>query len=156
MSKESLLQKTEIRTKLVTFYCTFCSSFYRIIYKYHCMFFQVIPPGMDFSKVIQEANEPDGDLALTNAEGSSPKAVPPIWSEVSMHNYKIMNMITFIYFRCIYSSSKTFVAGYAVFDKSTQTDDIGFVKTRSKEKHYYSFEGFWRMSLFKRACEPCN
>ncbi|PWA63428.1 sucrose-phosphate synthase 2 [Artemisia annua] len=42
----------------------------------------VIPPGMDFSKVIQEANEPDGDLALTNTEGSSPKAVPPIWSEV--------------------------------------------------------------------------
>ncbi|KAI3798149.1 hypothetical protein L1987_33418 [Smallanthus sonchifolius] len=42
----------------------------------------VIPPGMDFSKVIQEANEADGDPPLTNTEGSSPKTVPPIWSEV--------------------------------------------------------------------------
>ncbi|KVI08252.1 Sucrose-phosphate synthase [Cynara cardunculus var. scolymus] len=42
----------------------------------------VIPPGMDFSNVIQEANEADGDLSLTNTEGSSPKAVPAIWSEV--------------------------------------------------------------------------
>ncbi|XP_071705969.1 probable sucrose-phosphate synthase 2 [Rutidosis leptorrhynchoides] len=42
----------------------------------------VIPPGMDFSNVIQEAHEADGDLSLTNTEGSSPKAVPPIWSEV--------------------------------------------------------------------------
>nr|XP_043632854.1 probable sucrose-phosphate synthase 2 [Erigeron canadensis] len=42
----------------------------------------VIPPGMDFSKVIQEANEADGDLPFTNTEGSSPKAVPPIWLEI--------------------------------------------------------------------------
>ncbi|KAJ9541601.1 hypothetical protein OSB04_028107 [Centaurea solstitialis] len=42
----------------------------------------VIPPGMDFSNVIQEANEADGDLSLTNTEGSSPKAIPPIWSEI--------------------------------------------------------------------------
>ncbi|KAI7726749.1 hypothetical protein M8C21_026654 [Ambrosia artemisiifolia] len=42
----------------------------------------VIPPGMDFSKVIQEANEADGEPPLTNTEGSSPKTVPAIWSEV--------------------------------------------------------------------------
>ncbi|PIN17952.1 Glycosyltransferase [Handroanthus impetiginosus] len=43
----------------------------------------VIPPGMDFSNVVvqDDAAEADGDLvALT--EGSSPKAVPAIWSEV--------------------------------------------------------------------------
>ncbi|GKB93605.1 hypothetical protein Tco_0979742, partial [Tanacetum coccineum] len=44
----------------------------------HCMCFQVIiSPGINFSKVIHEANEPDGDLALTNTEGSFPKAVQP-------------------------------------------------------------------------------
>ncbi|GJZ42479.1 probable sucrose-phosphate synthase 2 [Tanacetum coccineum] len=43
----------------------------------HCMCFRVISPGIDFSKVIQEANDPDGDLALTNTEGSFPKAVQP-------------------------------------------------------------------------------
>ncbi|GKB24753.1 hypothetical protein Tco_0864154, partial [Tanacetum coccineum] len=37
----------------------------------------IISPGIDFSKVIHEANEPDGDLALTNTEGSFPKAVQP-------------------------------------------------------------------------------
>ncbi|KAI3518521.1 hypothetical protein L1887_07326 [Cichorium endivia] len=44
----------------------------------------VIPPGMDFSKVIQEQqNDNDSDLSLTNTDqGSSPKAMPPIWSEI--------------------------------------------------------------------------
>ncbi|XP_059632141.1 probable sucrose-phosphate synthase 2 [Cornus florida] len=45
----------------------------------------VIPPGMDFSNVVaQEENaEADGELtALTNTDGSSPKALPTIWSEV--------------------------------------------------------------------------
>ncbi|KAK6161742.1 hypothetical protein DH2020_005123 [Rehmannia glutinosa] len=43
----------------------------------------VIPPGMDFSNVIdqEDAAEADGDLAALT-EGSSPKAVPTIWSEV--------------------------------------------------------------------------
>lgn len=47
----------------------------------------VIPPGMDFSNVVvadQEPAEADGDLAaLINGDGNlSPKALPPIWSEV--------------------------------------------------------------------------
>ncbi|KAL0358527.1 UNVERIFIED_CONTAM: putative sucrose-phosphate synthase 2 [Sesamum angustifolium] len=45
----------------------------------------VIPPGMDFSNVVvqEDSAEGEGDLmALTNSEGSSPKAVPAIWSEV--------------------------------------------------------------------------
>ncbi|XP_051133420.1 probable sucrose-phosphate synthase 2 [Andrographis paniculata] len=44
----------------------------------------VIPPGMDFSNVIQEdIGDHEGDLgALMNTEGSSPRAVPAIWSEV--------------------------------------------------------------------------
>lgn len=51
-------------------------------------FLQVIPPGMDFSNVvIQEEDGPeiDGELAQLSGgvEGSSPKAMPPIWSEVS-------------------------------------------------------------------------
>ncbi|PIN19082.1 Glycosyltransferase [Handroanthus impetiginosus] len=43
----------------------------------------VIPPGMDFSNVVvqDDAAEADGDLAALT-EGSSPKAVPAIWSEV--------------------------------------------------------------------------
>lgn len=49
------------------------------------MVVQVIPPGMDFSNVVQEeTQEADGELsALIGGEGSSPKAIPPIWSEVS-------------------------------------------------------------------------
>ncbi|KAJ4846030.1 putative sucrose-phosphate synthase 3 [Turnera subulata] len=44
----------------------------------------VIPPGMDFSSVIQEdVSDVDGELSATGSvEGSSPKAMPPIWSEV--------------------------------------------------------------------------
>lgn len=48
--------------------------------------FQVIPPGMDFSNVIvqEDTVEVDGELtSLTSTDGSSPKALPPIWSEVS-------------------------------------------------------------------------
>lgn len=50
-------------------------------------FLQVIPPGMDFSNVVvqEDISEADGDIAtvLTN-EASSPRAVPTIWSEVSI------------------------------------------------------------------------
>ncbi|XP_057766265.1 probable sucrose-phosphate synthase 2 isoform X2 [Salvia miltiorrhiza] len=44
----------------------------------------VIPPGMDFSNVVvqEEIAEGDGDIAALTNEASSPKAVPPIWSEV--------------------------------------------------------------------------
>ncbi|CAL5416741.1 unnamed protein product [Camellia sinensis] len=45
----------------------------------------VIPPGMDFGNVeVQEDNtDADGELtSLTNTDGSSPKSVPSIWSEV--------------------------------------------------------------------------
>lgn len=47
---------------------------------------QVIPPGMDFSNVgVQEDGpEVDGELAQLIADGSSPKAIPPIWSDVSV------------------------------------------------------------------------
>ncbi|XP_015088064.1 probable sucrose-phosphate synthase 2 [Solanum pennellii] len=45
----------------------------------------VIPPGMDFSNVVDQEDtaDADGDLAaLTNVDGQSPKAVPTIWSEI--------------------------------------------------------------------------
>lgn len=44
----------------------------------------VIPPGMDFSNVVvQEDAEADGELtSLNSTDGASPKAMPPIWSEV--------------------------------------------------------------------------
>ncbi|KAF9606176.1 hypothetical protein IFM89_023631 [Coptis chinensis] len=42
----------------------------------------VIPPGMDFSNVVQEEMpEADGELSALIGDGS-PRAVPPIWSEV--------------------------------------------------------------------------
>lgn len=46
----------------------------------------VIPPGMDFSSVVvqEDAPEVDGELAtlISSTDGSSPKAIPPIWSEI--------------------------------------------------------------------------
>ncbi|KAF5752497.1 hypothetical protein HS088_TW01G00409 [Tripterygium wilfordii] len=46
----------------------------------------VIPPGMDFSSVVVQEDSPDvdGDLSalVGGIEGSSPKALPAIWSEV--------------------------------------------------------------------------
>ncbi|KAK4482582.1 hypothetical protein RD792_009745 [Penstemon davidsonii] len=43
----------------------------------------VIPPGMDFTNVVvqEDTSEADGELAALT-EGLSPRAVPPIWSEV--------------------------------------------------------------------------
>jgi len=50
-------------------------------------FLQVIPPGMDFSNVMSQEDGPEADgeiFQLTaGVEGSSPKAMPTIWSEVS-------------------------------------------------------------------------
>ncbi|KAG6731180.1 hypothetical protein I3842_01G116700 [Carya illinoinensis] len=44
----------------------------------------VIPPGMDFSNVVVNEDDIDGELIqLTGGtDGSSPKAIPPMWSEV--------------------------------------------------------------------------
>ncbi|KAF7837005.1 putative sucrose-phosphate synthase 3 [Senna tora] len=44
----------------------------------------VIPPGMDFSSVVtqEDASEVDGELTQLTGDGSSPKALPAIWSEV--------------------------------------------------------------------------
>ncbi|CAL1384492.1 unnamed protein product [Linum trigynum] len=46
----------------------------------------VIPPGMDFSNVVIQEDTPEVDGELTSliggTEGSSPKAIPTIWSEV--------------------------------------------------------------------------
>lgn len=48
---------------------------------------QVIPPGMDFTNVVVQEDTLDGDGELASlvggVEGSSPKAVPTIWSDVS-------------------------------------------------------------------------
>lgn len=40
---------------------------------------------MDFSSVVtqEDAPEVDGELTQLSVDGSSPKAFPPIWSEVS-------------------------------------------------------------------------
>ena len=45
---------------------------------------QVIPPGMDFSNVIPEDIDGDGDGKddIISFEGASPKSMPPIWAEV--------------------------------------------------------------------------
>ncbi|GAB4844077.1 sporulation-specific protein 2 [Ancistrocladus abbreviatus] len=44
----------------------------------------VIPPGMDFSNVVVQEDVHDADelASLVSTDGSSPKALPPIWSEV--------------------------------------------------------------------------
>ncbi|WOH08252.1 hypothetical protein DCAR_0727690 [Daucus carota subsp. sativus] len=45
----------------------------------------VIPPGMDFSNVVAQADTSDIDgelMSLSNPDGASPKAVPAIWAEV--------------------------------------------------------------------------
>ncbi|CAA7054082.1 unnamed protein product [Microthlaspi erraticum] len=46
----------------------------------------VIPPGMDFTNVVVQEDTPEGDGELASlvggAEGSSPRAVPTIWSEI--------------------------------------------------------------------------
>lgn len=48
---------------------------------------QVIPPGMDFSNVVVQEDTPEVDGELTSliggTDGSSPKAIPAIWSDVS-------------------------------------------------------------------------
>lgn len=48
---------------------------------------QVIPPGMDFSNVVAQEDTPEVDGELTSliggTDGSSPKAIPAIWSDVS-------------------------------------------------------------------------
>ena len=41
---------------------------------------QVIPPGMDFSNVMKEAEDMEG-LELSTAP--SPRSTPPIWTDVS-------------------------------------------------------------------------
>lgn len=56
-----------------------------MIFVHDSIFLQVIPPGMDFSNVEVQEEDADGELiALTSTDGSSPKAFPPIWSEVSI------------------------------------------------------------------------
>ncbi|KAK1305667.1 Sucrose-phosphate synthase [Acorus calamus] len=45
----------------------------------------VIPPGMDFSSVIVQEDTPETEpelAAIIGADGASPRAVPPIWTEV--------------------------------------------------------------------------
>ncbi|KAK1282267.1 Sucrose-phosphate synthase [Acorus calamus] len=45
----------------------------------------VIPPGMDFSSVIVQEDTPETEselAAIISADGASPRAVPPIWTEV--------------------------------------------------------------------------
>ncbi|GMH20280.1 hypothetical protein Nepgr_022121 [Nepenthes gracilis] len=44
----------------------------------------VIPPGMDFSNVVvqEDMHEADDITTLVNTDGTSPKALPPIWSEI--------------------------------------------------------------------------
>lgn len=41
---------------------------------------------MDFSNVVvpEDAPDADGDLTQLSSDGSSPKAIPTIWSEVSV------------------------------------------------------------------------
>lgn len=64
-------------------------------------FLQVIPPGMDFSNVVVQAEraEADTDLAsIISADGASPKSVPPIWADVSYLWKQTCIIFKFIYF----------------------------------------------------------
>ncbi|XP_047056346.1 probable sucrose-phosphate synthase 1 [Lolium rigidum] len=42
----------------------------------------VIPPGMDFSNVVAEDIDGDGDKDDISFDGASPRSLPPIWAEV--------------------------------------------------------------------------
>jgi hypothetical protein len=94
--------------------------------------FQVIPPGMDFSNVVvQEDIDGDGDSKddMIGLDGASPKARPPIWAEVSA------KLQTFLqaYNNCLtlsltYASLQLLIAGDAVPNQSSQTDDPGAFK----------------------------
>lgn len=88
----------------------------------------VIPPGMDFSNVValadQEPAEADGDLAaLINGDGNlSPRALPPIWSEV-------MRFFT--------NRHKPMI--------------LALSRPDPKKKSHDSSQSIWRMSAFERA-----
>lgn len=50
---------------------------------------------MDFSNVVvqEEQAETDGDLAaLISSDGTTPKSIPPIWSEVSSSHIKSLDV----------------------------------------------------------------
>lgn len=61
---------------------------------------------MDFSNVLVPEDDVDGELSqLTSGDGSSPKAIPPIWSEVSgwFVSFFCYNLSIFCYFYCLTS-----------------------------------------------------
>lgn len=105
---------------------------------------------MDFSNVeVQEDNiEAEGELSgLTNSE--SPKALPAIWSEVSTRLFMISHSLNQFDFR----NYKHFVSsGDALSNESSQANDFGIVKTRSKKEHNHSCQSLRRMPLVTRAC----
>lgn len=112
---------------------------------------------MDFSNVVIQEDCPDvdGELAqLTGGgvEGSSPKAVPPILSEVSNEEP--------VYFLTIFSMTLvmdfSFSAGYAFLYKSSQTCDLGLIKARSKEELNHSVKSIRRKPSLTRTCQPCK
>lgn len=62
---------------------------------------------MDFSNVMVPEDDVDGELAqlTSGSDGSSPKAIPPIWSEVSGWFVSLFcyNRSIFCYFYCLTS-----------------------------------------------------
>jgi hypothetical protein len=82
---------------------------------------------MDFSNVVAEDIDGDGDKDDISLDGASPRSLPPIWAEVSVwflnffagpHQFLIIRILL----------HKTHVAGDAVPDQSSQADDLGAVK----------------------------
>lgn len=88
----------------------------------------VIPPGMDFTNVVVQEDTPEGDGELASlvggAEGSSPRAVPTIWSEVSLPK-QLLHYLLFQGFVFMFGCVN--LADYEIFHKSSQTDDLGII-----------------------------
>lgn len=55
-----------------------------LIYNCGNLAWQVIPPGMDFSNVVAEDVDGDGDGKDDMLDGASPRSLPPIWAEVGV------------------------------------------------------------------------
>ena len=80
-------------------------------------------------------------LVSSSADGSSPKALPPIWSEVCtlrtqpciLLRVRSTDINTRFEFNCLYV-----FPGHALPHESSQANDLGIIKARSKKEHYYS------------------
>lgn len=113
---------------------------------------------MDFSNVVvpEDAPEADGELTQLTSDGSSPKAIPTIWSEVSIKFdlLSFSNLLKLYYIRLLLLPSSYILCmiGDAFSYKSSQTYDIGIVEAGPEEEYNHSLESLWRVSSIERTC----